>query len=193
MRKAHSLSPLYGYHGCDREIAERVVNQGERLKPSENDYDWLGSGVYFWVDSPERAWDWALFMQKRGKIREPAVIGAHILPSLCLNLTDYGVRDELLEAFGVAEVGAMILGESLPVNSSLAHGISLQRRLDCMVIQTLHGLREERGLPAYDSVYGVFEEGAPLYTGSGFKSKTHVQIAIRSLDCIVGSFHAPQP
>ena len=64
-RPKNSLGPLILYHGCDREIAEAVLSGKETLQPSENDYDWLGPGIYFWVDSPDRALDWAKDRKKR--------------------------------------------------------------------------------------------------------------------------------
>ena len=40
---------VLGFHGCDREIGEAVLNGDiTHLDPSRNDYDWLGEGVYFW-------------------------------------------------------------------------------------------------------------------------------------------------
>lgn len=38
---------VIAYHGCDVETAERLLS-GEPFKPSQNDYDWLGEGIYFW-------------------------------------------------------------------------------------------------------------------------------------------------
>ena len=64
-RPKNSLGPLILYHGCDREIAEAVLSGKGTLQPSENDYDWLGPGIYFWVDSPNRALDWAKDRKKR--------------------------------------------------------------------------------------------------------------------------------
>ena len=64
-RPKNSLGPLILYHGCDREIAEAVLSGKGTLQPSENDYDWLGPGIYFWVDSPDRALDWAKDRKKR--------------------------------------------------------------------------------------------------------------------------------
>jgi hypothetical protein len=55
----------------------------------------------------------------------------------------------------------------------------------------VHKLREERGLEAYDSVYGIFVEGQDLFPGSGFKAKSHTQIAIRNSECIAGYFRVP--
>ena len=44
-----------GFHGCDKSIREDVVNGKYNLKRSTNEYDWLGSGIYFWQNSPKRA------------------------------------------------------------------------------------------------------------------------------------------
>ena len=38
---------IIAYHGCDRAVAERLL-EGHRFTPSQNDYDWLGRGIYFW-------------------------------------------------------------------------------------------------------------------------------------------------
>ena len=45
---------VIGYHGCNENVAKRVLD-GEPLKASKNDYDWLGHGVYFWEFGAIRA------------------------------------------------------------------------------------------------------------------------------------------
>jgi hypothetical protein len=67
-------------------------------------------------------------------------------------------------------------------------GIYLKHALDCAVIKTVHKLRADSEIDAYQTVYGVFEEGGPLYPNAGFKKKTHVQIAVIDPECIVGYF-----
>lgn len=44
----------------------------------------------------------------------------------------------------------------------------------------------------FDTVRGLFTEGGPLFPGSGFRAKTHVQVAVRSADNIKGYFRVPQ-
>ena len=47
----------------------------DRLKPSIQNYDWLGNGIYFWADSPDRAW--AAFKEKTHiqlSVRNPDII-----------------------------------------------------------------------------------------------------------------------
>jgi hypothetical protein len=76
----------------------------------------------------------------------------------------------------------------LPVNTVRENGIFMKRQLDCAVIQLVHKIRESKGMEAYDTVYGVFEEGDLVYPGAGFCDRTHVQIAIRNPEMILGYF-----
>lgn len=76
---------VLGFHGCDESVFERVIYRGEPMKKSENSYDWLGHGIYFWEQNKQRASDWA---KKSSKIKKPAVIGAVIDLGRCLNLMD---------------------------------------------------------------------------------------------------------
>lgn len=62
-RTRYTLGHIATYHGCDAAAGEKVLAGKDKLKPSIQDYDWLGNGIYFWADSPERAWDWALARQ----------------------------------------------------------------------------------------------------------------------------------
>ena len=57
---------ILGYQGAKAgEAAEfaRKLLLGDvavdEWKPSENEFDWLGHGIYFWEHSPERARRWA--------------------------------------------------------------------------------------------------------------------------------------
>jgi hypothetical protein len=80
-----------GFHGADKSIVEKVLSGEEDLKASENSYDWLGNGIYFWDNSPSRALQWAQELSKRpgSKIKEPAVVGAILDLGHCLDLLDY--------------------------------------------------------------------------------------------------------
>jgi len=78
----HSLSTSFvlGFHGCDRETGERLL-LNQPFQPSENSYDWLGSGIYFWEANPDRAWEWAKqradrILKNEGRKTEPFVVGA---------------------------------------------------------------------------------------------------------------------
>lgn len=77
--------------------------------------------------------------------------------------------------------------EPLPEN----HGDGLRRPLDCAVINTLHDIRSHEGEPPIDTVKGVFIEGSPIYEGSGFHRKTHIQVCVVNPDCVKGVFRVP--
>lgn len=193
-RNRFSLGPVLGYHGCERALVESVLAGETLLRPSEKDFDWLGPGVYFWADSPRRALDWARRRSRTGDrvISSPAVLGAFIHPGLCLNLTDYGVIEELRAAHRILSDALAIAETPMPVNSAVMEGIPMRRSLDCAVIKAVHQLRKEEGLEGYDTVYGVFEEGEPLFPGSALRDKTHVQIAVCNPECILGYFRVPE-
>lgn len=87
-------SPIIGLHGCDQSIGEAILgDEIEHLAPSLNDYDWLGSGIYFWEGNPQRAFQFALERARggrnsRGEIVKPFVLGATLNLKRCLNLAD---------------------------------------------------------------------------------------------------------
>ena len=57
---------LFGFHGCDETICDALVFGKQRnLNFSENPYDWLGKGMYFWENDPERAFEWAESLMRR--------------------------------------------------------------------------------------------------------------------------------
>jgi hypothetical protein len=39
---------VLGFHGCDEQVARKVLTGEELLKSSANNYDWLGHGIYFY-------------------------------------------------------------------------------------------------------------------------------------------------
>lgn len=85
---------VLAFHGCDRSVGERILGSStEHLHASLNSYDWLGSGIYFWESSPQRAYQFAVEARRhsrvsKGKIRHPFVVGAVIDLGNCLSLLD---------------------------------------------------------------------------------------------------------
>jgi hypothetical protein len=61
---------VLGFHGCDQEVGEKILFGETNLEFSSNDYDWLGSGIYFWENDPNRAIEWALELKNRGEIKK---------------------------------------------------------------------------------------------------------------------------
>ena len=182
---SHAL--VVGYHGCDVRIAEKVIALKDSLHPSQNPWDWLGHGFYFWEDSVARARNWAEMESKRSdsKIKHPAVLGAVIDLGNCLNLADVEALKNVKAAHHQYEQVCSSLGFEKATN----RGPDLRARyLDCAVMELLHQLRQEEGRPAFDTVRGFFIEGRELYPGAGFRELDHIQICVRSLDQITGFF-----
>lgn len=188
----HKLAASFvlGYHGCDREVANKLL-AGASLKPSGNDYDWLGEGRYFWEANPIRGLEFAKELKKfkRGPvINTPTVIGAVIDLGLCLDLTTSAGIQQVQDSFPEYVEICKAANYPLPQNSS----DQLTRPLDCAVINFLHNVREMVDEPPIDTVRGVFLEGNPIYPGSGIRQKTHIQICVRNPECIKGVFRVPK-
>lgn len=188
-----ATSFVLGFHGCDRDTAERVISGSSALLKSESDYDWLGPGIYFWESDPDRAREWAEDGVRRSRIDMPAVVGAVIDLGNCLDLS---VRADV-EMLGAAHESlvATLAADNVPTptNRDIPRGTpgnGMLRYLDCAVIRRLHEIvASDASLPRYDSVRGLFPEGEPAYPGAGFTRFSHRQIAvINPAVCIKGLF-----
>lgn len=178
---------VLGFHGCNYKAYQNVLYKQEGLKRSENSYDWLGHGIYFWEQNFARAEEWA---RKRYGDDNAYVIGAVIDLGFCLNLTDSSSSGVLKAGYDALVNWYKVKGEPLPQNrpSQKTNDILL-RDLDCAVIQSVHDVNKNQGVPAYDSVRGVFVEGGPPYPGAEFRDKTHIQICVCNPNCIKGYFN----
>jgi hypothetical protein len=191
----HELASSFilAYHGCDRSVAERLLNN-KPFRISENDYDWLGSGVYFWEANPARALAWARHLKKVGKsgparIRQPYAIGAVINLGYCLDLISTNGIEFVKEAYLDFKQYMEQSGSPMPTNRG--GDDLLQRYLDCAVINHIHSVIKRDKGKAFDTVRGVFLEGKRIYNTSGFYEKTHIQICVRNLSNTKGVFRVP--
>lgn len=177
---------VFGFHGCTRETYENVIYKGQQLKASDNSYDWLGNGIYFWEQNYARAYEWAV--NHFGE-DQASVIGAAIDLGYCLNLTDSSSADILREGYELLKYRCELTNNRLPENQqSKKTAEILVRHLDCAVIQQIHDYNRDSGKPMFDSVRGIFTEGNPPYPGAAFQEKTHVQLCICNPNCIKGYF-----
>lgn len=80
---------VLGFHGCDSSVGKTLVDGAASFQASENEYDWLGRGMYFWENSEHRAKEWAKRGHKNGQVKKPCVVGAVIDLGFCLNLVDH--------------------------------------------------------------------------------------------------------
>jgi len=175
----------------------RAVNGEIDLLQSKRNFDWLGPGAYFWESDPKRAMEWAEDKVSKGKYSRAGSIGAVIDLRNCLDLMS---RDDM-ELVRVAHRSFLKVqktaGLPIPENRSApdddGDADRVLRFLDCAVLKHLHSILdaqpvEERVIEPFDTVRGMFTEGGPIYRGSAFRVKSHVQIAVRNNACIRGLF-----
>jgi len=182
-----SRSLVLGYHGCDAEVARKIVSGDEQLFVSKNGYDWLGSGQNFWEDSYSRALLWAKEEEaKKGpKIQKAGVLGAIIDLGNCLNLIDVEHLD-LVRAAHTAYLEICKVSGGVPARNK---GKDMRERyLDKAVFETLHLLRKQDCKSQFDTVRAFFVEGDELYPTAGLRSLDHVQICVRNPHSIIGYF-----
>ena len=179
---------VFGFHGCDRAVGEALLSgKIHHLSASKNTYDWLGHGIYFWENAPQRALQWAKECAKvpkktRGRIKDPFVVGAIINVGNCLNLTATEDQNVVLTAYKFIELLYDKMKKPLPANTEY------KRDLDCVVINAAVRLQKACKKQPFDTVRGAFLEGDPIYPGARLFSNTHIQICVRNPQCICGYF-----
>jgi len=192
---------VIGFHGCDRETRDKLLQNPNLIKKSENPYDWLGHGMYFWEYNEIRALEWAEGYAKQKKIKEAAVIGAVLDLNNCCDLLDSKHIEVVAAYYTLMKLSNNTLGRPMPVNTDVRgdkHKDKLKRELDCAVIEfmnerifNLHQKFSKEGhtnIQLFDSVRGAFMEGGEAFPGSGIQLKSHIQICIRNPNCILGFF-----
>ena len=97
--------------------------------------------------------------------------------------------DCALTILGRVEIGFLLglISTRMPTNVGNTPD-NARRKLDCLVLNYLHEYLKELNEKEYDSVRGPFFEGAHIYPNAGFRTKIHIQLCIRSTDCIKGYF-----
>ena len=187
----HQPFQVIGYHSCDKEIGLEILNGKSQLVNSNNDWDWLGDGIYFWEQNPHRALEYAIEVQtghqfNKGKIKTAFVLGAIIQLGNCLNLIETESLKILAAAYDGLEKTNKQAGSKMPVNNKA------DRKLDCAVLRYVHQSRIATNETPYDSIRSAFDEVIVVFPGASFSSRNHIQICVRNPDLIKGYF-LPRP
>jgi hypothetical protein len=167
-----SAPVIRGYHGTSATQAAVILRDG--FLPSDNDYDCLGDGVYFFQDGLAQAGAWAT----RAHPSEPAVVQADVRLEDCLDLKDSVGWVPLL-----AQTHDEVLRVSREQDLPLPRQTGSTHRLDRVVIEVAVAILEREGTPIR-TVRGVFAEGPPAFPGSFLSEGSHVQVAVRDPDLI---------
>jgi hypothetical protein len=150
---------VIAYHGCDAATVERLL-RGVSFKKSQNDYDWLGEGIYFWEYGAHRALKFAHDQKALGKVTTPAIIGALVQLGHCFDLMDTRFTEELPLAFEMFKKHHRSTGRPMPSNSGKTPDKLLRRR-DCAVLNYYLDELHHIGGETYDTIRCGFVEGAP--------------------------------
>lgn len=188
---------VVAHHGCDRKVRDALLGGTADLKPSNNPYDWLGPGIYFFEDDWKRALYFAQTAAENPErkytakpIEEPAVVGVILRVERWLDMATQEGIDEFLIAHRSLELVIQAKGRKMPINKPASDDDEemLLRNLDRAVFKLLHEGRLQQGLPSYQAVRGPFTQGKPVVDTSAIRRHTHIQLAVPQADCIVGYF-----
>ncbi|QHI96680.1 hypothetical protein GT347_00935 [Xylophilus rhododendri] len=189
---------VVAYHGCDRSTEDALVTgQLLALQPSDNPYDWLGPGVYFFQDDWRRALMFAQasadqphrkFTQR--PIHDPSVVGAVLKLTATLDVS----TQDGIGAFRTAYEALKLSGVRLKQNRKSASQDTdvILRGLDRQVFKYLHQMYTDQGLPAPDAIRGAFPQGEAVAPTSAIFANSHVQIALLNPGCVLGYFRVPE-
>jgi hypothetical protein len=161
---------VYGYHGTSRAKAESILDRGFRA--SDNDYDWLGTGIYFFQDAPLRATQWATEQHPQ----DPAVICARIELDNCIDLFDVSWFPILKDVYELFIEQYQATSQPFPRQNPFR---SKAHRLDCAFFNYASEFLSSQGQSVF-STRAVFVEGDHLFPDSAIFDLAHVQIAVKN-------------
>lgn len=170
---------VVGFHGTTHATAKRIVT-GAPMRPSRNEYDWLGHGVYFWEYGPQQAYQWA--RQNYSDNTRIAVVGSMIRLGNCFDLLDPVNADLLVEAKKVLQL-------TLP-KSQMPRNHNARKWLDCAVFESFYQIRKEESdiIDTARAVYVPTGNSKRLWERSWLYRETHVQLCVRNVDNILGAW-----
>lgn len=137
-------SVVIAYHGCDEVVGRKLVS-GEipRLDWSNNSYDWIGAGTYFFENDYDRAYHFAKTCSEnpdrkltQGTITTPFVVGAVINLGFCLDLSRLEGIVEARDAYLAMVDAFTISGAKIAKNEQSFDGDRdiIKRKLDRSII-----------------------------------------------------------
>jgi hypothetical protein len=165
---------VYGYHGTSQTKAASILKNG--FLASDNDYDWLGTGIYFFQDAPMRAKQWAIEQHPQ----EPAVICTRIQLDNCIDLFDVKWFPILKNIYNLFDAQYRFANRPLPKQNpsrSKAH------RLDCAFFNFASQLISDDE-QTVECIRAVFVEGESLFPDSAIFDLAHAQIVIKNSNLI---------
>jgi hypothetical protein len=113
---------VIGFHGCDASVRDLLLKDPNKIVISREPYDWLGHGLYFWENNFERALQWAEDKKRRGKIINPAVIGAVLQLGYCCDFLEARFIRMIERYYRSMAASYRANGKEIPKNEDLTEG-----------------------------------------------------------------------
>lgn len=171
-----SLS-LRGFHGTTLEAAQSILATG--FRQSDEPWDWLGTGVYFWQDAPLRAYQWSVEWSRiKGRSGVPVVVQADVNLDGCLDLLDIFWDGPIKKA----SADFLQLLTTLD-KKDLKNKPGGRNLMDCAFFNFLAESLQEKGVPVR-SIRAAVTEGQALFPESPIHDRSHIQVAVRDLGMI---------
>jgi len=165
---------VIGFHGTSRAALPHLLARD--IRSSDQHFEWLGTGFYFWQDSPWRAHQWADGRYGSGGV----VVVARINLDGCLDLVNPYWQAEVRDADFEFVLHCVAHEQQIPVNTDRG-----SHARDAATINWYCDRTAADGLNPVRSVRAIFEEGEPIFESSKIRSRSHVQVAVRDLMAIV--------
>lgn len=207
---------VLAYHGCDISTRDALIRGDINcLNQSNNKYDWLGKGIYMFLDDPERALKLATYAAQnpdkiltKRPIVEPSVVGCILDVDRWLDLSTENGRKHFQTGVTSLKEAAEVAKElnpnyESPVNKPAFEGDQdiLHRAYDCAVVNMIHEVRNVAHIKAIESgimkkihdtmpfqaTRSIFEQGESVES-SRIYDGSHTQISVRDDECIKGWF-----
>jgi len=59
---------ILGFHGCEKVEQQKLISDPSYIRSSNESFDWLGHGMYFWENNPQRAILWQRRKKRPGHL-----------------------------------------------------------------------------------------------------------------------------
>lgn len=151
------------YHTTNREAA-RLIESTERFEPSHNSFEWLGWGVYFFIEH-HRAESWAKNIRKR--YGRAAIITVNLQLGRCVYLSDPNFQCVFLQS--KEEIKSCYSKYNAPLPEDRCSG---RHDFTCMHVN----FTIAKYFPDAQTIMAHFEEGVEVIARS--YSQSHTQISV---------------
>lgn len=146
---------ILGFHGCEKSEQQKLISDPAYIRSSNESFDWLEHGMYFWENNPKRALLWAEQKRKSGTLINPAIIGAVIDLGRCFDLLDSSNITLLKNCYKLFKIESEKLDKPIPANMDhpkVSGHDKVLRYLDCAVIEFAHSFLKYKDELSFDSV-----------------------------------------